>query len=190
MSRLDQLGLSRNAMLWLLLFAVTFVLAQVSKDLAKELDARWLMKLPRELRVPMRGDISDFMSWLVESASFGLFTFTELTRSISWLIEQPYDVVRALVVEGFVRGQGNEAVQVLPSLSWLAVAFVVAAMGHYAGSWRLAIFVGLCFLYLAVFGQWDSAMVTLSSILIAVPFGVVGVCCSASPAIAGPGSTG
>ena len=174
MSRLEQLGLSRNAMLWLLLFVVTFVLAQVSKDLAKEMDARWLMKVPRDLRIPMRGDISDFMSWLVESASFGLFTFTELTRGISWLIEQPYDFVRALVIEGFVRGQGNEAVQVLPSMSWLAVAFVVAAMGHYAGSWRLAAFVGLCFLYLAVFGQWDSAMITLSSILIAVPFGVGG----------------
>ncbi len=28
--------------------------------------------------------------------------------------------------------------------------------------------------YLAVFGQWDSAMVTLASIVIAVPLGVVG----------------
>ena len=35
-------------------------------------------------------------------------------------------------------------------------------------------FVGLCFLYLAVFGQWESAMVTLASILIAVPIGVAG----------------
>jgi len=34
--------------------------------------------------------------------------------------------------------------------------------------------VGGCFIYLAIFDQWDSAMVTLSSIAIAVPFGVVG----------------
>src|SRR3546814_8596859 len=39
---------------------------------------------------------------------------------------------------------------------------------------RPSVFVGLCFLYLAVFGQWDSAMVTLASILIAVPLGVGG----------------
>ncbi len=31
----------------------------------------------------------------------------------------------------------------------------------------------LCFLYLALFGQWESAMVTLASIVIAVPLGVL-----------------
>src|SRR3546814_11194526 len=67
-----------------------------------------------------------------------------------------------------------ESVQWLPPLSWIAVVFVVAAIGHYAKSIGLAVFVGLCFLYLAVFGQWDSAMVTLASILIAVPLGVGG----------------
>ncbi len=174
MLRIGGMTLSRNAVVWLLIFVVTFVLAQVSKDLAKELDARWLTKFPRELRFPVKGDISAFMSWLVEDASFGLFTFTEMTRGISWLIEQPYAFVRALAIDGFVRGQGDEAVEILPSLSWLAVLCIVAAMGHYARSWRLAIFVGICFLYLAVFGQWASAMVTLSSILIAVPFGVIG----------------
>jgi glycine betaine/proline transport system permease protein len=59
-------------------------------------------------------------------------------------------------------------------LSWVAIIFVVAAIGHYARSLGLAVFVGLCFLYLAVFGQWASAMVTLASILIAVPLGVAG----------------
>jgi glycine betaine/proline transport system permease protein len=54
------------------------------------------------------------------------------------------------------------------------VNFVVAAIGHYAKSFRLAVFVGLCFLDLAVFAQWDSAMVTRASIVIAVPLGVAG----------------
>src|SRR3546814_17474851 len=95
------------------------------------------------------------MKWLVEDASFGLFTFTELTRSIAWVLEQPYDLARALLVNGFVQGVGAEAVQWLPPLSWIAVVFVVAAIGHYAKSIGLAVFVGLCFLYLAVFGQWE-----------------------------------
>ena len=47
-------------------------------------------------------------------------------------------------------------------------------MGHYARDWKLAALVGGCFLYLAMFGQWDSAMVTLSSIVVAVPIGVAG----------------
>src|SRR3546814_6938989 len=80
----------------------------------------------------------------------------------------------SLLVTGFVQGLGQEAVHILPPLSWIAVIFVVAAIGHYAKSIALAVFVGLCFLYLAMFGQWNSAMVTLASIAIAVPLGVGG----------------
>ena len=64
--------------------------------------------------------------------------------------------------------------QILPPLSWIAVIVVVALMARAAADWKLTALVGACFLYLAVFGQWDSAMVTLSSIVIAVPFGVAG----------------
>jgi glycine betaine/proline transport system permease protein len=49
-----------------------------------------------------------------------------------------------------------------------------ALMGYYAGGRRLALLVAACFGFLAVFGQWNSAMVTLASILVAVPIGVVG----------------
>src|SRR3546814_2763889 len=97
-----------------------------------------LLKVPRELRFLVRDDISAFMKWLVEDASFGLFTFTELTRSIAWVLEQPYDLARALLVNGFVQGVGAEAAQWLPPLSWIAVVFVVAAIGHYAKSIGLA----------------------------------------------------
>ena len=168
------LPLSPLAVTWLGLAAATAVLAQTSGELAKALDARWLTKLPRELRLPLKDEISAFMKWLVEEANFGLFTFTDLTRGIAWLLAQPYELAKGLLVGGFVQGLGDGAVQLLPPLSWVAVIFVVAALGHYAKSLRLAVFVGLCFLYLALFGQWQSAMVTLASILIAVPLGVAG----------------
>src|SRR3546814_1849176 len=61
------------------------------------------MRVPRELRLPMKDDIGAFMKWLVEDASFGLFTFSELTRGIAWVLEQPYDLARALLVTGFVQ---------------------------------------------------------------------------------------
>ncbi|MGF1593031.1 MAG: ABC transporter permease [Kiloniellaceae bacterium] len=168
------LPISPAALLWLLLAAGTYALAQTGGEIARALDARWMLKLPRNFQLPMKAEISAFMNWLVEDAHFGLFTFTDVTRGISWLLQQPYDLARALLVNGFVQGIGSEAVQILPPLSWVAVIFVVAAIGHYARSVGLAVFVGLCFLYLAVFGQWESAMVTLASILIAVPLGVAG----------------
>jgi len=166
-------ALSRNTVLWLALAAATFALASWGGALAEALRAEWLMELPRAWRFPVGDDISAFMNWLVEDATFGLFTFMQLTRFLSWVVEQPYEFVRALLIDGIATGQGDEAQQFLPSLSWIAVIAVVAAMGWYARSWALSLFVGACFAYLAVFGQWESAMVTLASIMIAVPLGVV-----------------
>jgi hypothetical protein len=60
-------------------------------------------------------------------------------------------------------------VQLLPPLSWVAVIVIAVLLGARVGDRAWPILVGLCFLYLAVFGQWRSAMVTLASILIAVP---------------------
>ncbi len=159
---------------WLAALAASFVFAGHAGDWAKAADQRWLMDYPRGWEVSMKVWVTAFMNWLVEDASFGLFTFRELTRALSWLLEQPLIAATSLLSSGFLSGQGSKAVQILPPLSWIAVIAVVAAMGHYARDWKLAAFVGLCFLYLAVFGQWQSAMVTLSSIVIAVPFGVAG----------------
>ena len=131
-------------------------------------------KYPRGWELPLKGWISDLMKWLINDATFGLFTFKELTRSISWLLDWPLQLATSLLSSGFMHGQGSKAVQVLPSLSWIAVTAIAVLAAHYAGGRKLALLVGGCFLYLAVFGQWDSAMITLSSIAIAVPFGVAG----------------
>ncbi len=172
--RLLSLRLSPRTLFWITAFIISLILAANAKSWSKTLDARWLMKLPQDFRLPMKGEISSFMAWLVEDATFGLFSFMQLTRALAWLIEQPYLLVKALLVTGWVRGYGDQAVQILPPLSWIAVIATVFAMGYYARSWRLALFVAACFGYLAVFGQWDSAMVTLASIAIAVPVGIGG----------------
>jgi glycine betaine/proline transport system permease protein len=112
------------------------------------------------------------MKWLMDGADFGLFTFKEFTRSIAWVLEQPYGLAKSLLSSGFLKGQGSDAVEVFPRLSWVAVIGIVVLIGLYTQGRRLALLAGGCFLYLAVFGQWDSAMVTLSSIVISVPFGV------------------
>jgi len=159
---------------WLVLFAVTWGLSAWSFPLYKALDARWIIRFPKQFELPMDAWISSAMTWLVEDASFGLFTFRDLTRFISALIEAPYSLVRALLIDGFAIGQGQQAVEIAPSLSWIAIIAVIAALALYAKNRALAWLAGVCFLYLAVFGQWESAMVTLASVLIAVPIGVAG----------------
>lgn len=159
---------------WGGLFVVSWALSTWSFDLYKALDARWIIRFPQQFQVPLDTWISKAMAWLVEDASFGLFTFRDLTRFISALLEAPYEVVRSLLIDGFAVGQGQQAVQVAPALSWIAVIGIILALAYHARRRNLVLLVGACFVYLAMFGQWQSAMVTLASVLIAVPIGVAG----------------
>ncbi len=159
---------NRWLMLWLAAVAITVLLM-----LAKEW-LPWAFKYPRAWQLPLAGWISDFMKWLINSFDLGLFTFKEFTRGIAWLVEQPYTLVKSMLSTGFLRGVGSDAVQVFPRISWVALIAGLMLLGHYARDWKLAVLVGACFGYLVVFGQWDSAMATLSSIIIAVPIGIVG----------------
>ncbi|WP_235820122.1 ABC transporter permease [Phaeovulum veldkampii] len=149
--------------LWPALFAASLLLA-------------WLvgpLPVPNAMRPDMAGAISAAMGWLVNEATFGLFTFQDATRAFAALIDLPYQAARIALVEGVSEGRGSRAVTLVPPFGWLAVTMAAAALGWWAQGWRLAALVAACFLYLAAFGRWDSAMVTLASILIAVPIGAV-----------------
>jgi len=154
--------------LWLGVIACTILLIYAKEWLP------WAFKYPRAWQLPLAGWITAFMKWLINSFDLGLFTFKEFTRSLAWLIEQPYLLVKSLLSTGFLKGVGSYAEQVFPRISWVALIAGLMLLAHYVKDWRLSLLVGACFSYLVVFGQWDSAMVTLSSIIIAVPIGVVG----------------
>jgi len=164
----DRFRLNRWLLLWLVMLAAT-ILMMLARDALP-----WAFDYPRAWQLPLAGWISSFMKWLINSFDLGLFTFKDLTRWIAWLVEQPYTLVRSMLSTGFLRGVGSDAELVFPRISWVALLAGVMLLGHYAKDWKLALLVGGCFGYLVVFGQWDSAMVTLSSIIIAVPIGIVG----------------
>lgn len=159
----------RLPLAWTVALTGFVILWQFGEDIAG-----WAFDYPKALTIPLARWISDAMKWLLKEASFGLFTFTELTRFIAAMIDVPYRLALSLLSTGFLSGQGSAAVEILPPLSWIAVIAIVSLTGFYAGGRRLALLVGACFGFLALFGQWNSAMVTLSSILVAVPLGVVG----------------
>ncbi|MFV2051630.1 ABC transporter permease [Aliiroseovarius sp. YM-037] len=163
----------RAALLWGLI-AVTLILGIYGRDIAQALDMRWLVKYPSAWVIPFKNYITAAMKWLVEDAQLGPVAFTDITRAIAWMIEVPYDFVVSLLATGFLSGQGSSATVIVPAISWITVTAAVMALGHYCRDWPLALLVGGCFLYLAIFGQWDSAMVTLASVIIAVPIGAGG----------------
>ncbi|HSD92277.1 MAG TPA: ABC transporter permease subunit [Methyloceanibacter sp.] len=134
----------------------------------------WMREVPSQWRLGLDTAISNFMKWLVNDATFGLFTFREATRAISDLLSVPLTAATSIFSTGVLRGSGSTAVQLAPPLPWIAVVGIAAALGYRFGGTLLALLAGGAFLYLAVFGQWESAMTTLASIAIAVPLGVIG----------------
>ena len=153
--------------LWLILLAA--VVAQQAVLGPKH----WATVWPKAWIVPVKAWLTDLMGWLRDDLSFGLFSFQELTRGLSWLLAQPLQLATSLLATGFHSGVGQQAVPVWPPLPWIAVAGIPVLLALRLGDRRLALLVGACFLYLALFGQWPSAMVTLASIAVAVPLGVV-----------------
>ena len=133
----------------------------------------WLSVWPDEWIIPLRYWISDLMQWLVKDATFGLFTFRELMRGIAWVLGLPLQACIHLLAEGVRIPLPGETTLNLPPLPWFGVLLAMTFGAWQVGGRRLALLVFICIGYLAVFGQWASAMVTLSSILVGVPVGVV-----------------
>lgn len=158
-----------RAPLWIGLFGISLALAALSARLPG-----WALLPPAAVQLNLAGAVSAAMTWLVEQATFGLFTVKEATRAFAALVDLPYEAARMALVDGITEGRGRRAVTIIPPVSWIAVIGAVVALGSYARSLWLGLGVGALFLYLAVFGQWESAMITLASIVIAVPMGVAG----------------
>ncbi len=125
----------------------------------------WASVYPDEWRLPIAAWIGAFMQWVIA-------VFFGFTRAISGLLELPLDFAFGLLAKGFEFGPRASAIHI-PPLSWIGVTATVAIAGYVYGGRRLALGSGACFLYLAIFGQWESAMLTLSLVLIALPLGVV-----------------
>ena len=123
----------------------------------------WIDRYPRKWVVPFKNWINDFFEWLGYDLSFGLFTFRDITRGFSWLLEWPLSWTEALFFKGI------PALGVFP-LPWITVVGVVTILGHYIAGWRTALIGGGCFLYLALFAVWEPAIETFAIVTITVPF--------------------
>jgi glycine betaine/proline transport system permease protein len=125
----------------------------------------WTMTYPKAWIIPA----ADWINAVMKPAVDYLFT---TTRAITAVLSVPLDFAMGLLSRGFKFGDGDSAF-VIPRLSWVGVTAAAAIIGHALGGRALALGTGLCFLYLALFGQWNSAMTTLALIVVAVPIGVV-----------------
>ncbi len=146
-----------SAAIWIGLGAIVILLGIYDQFLP------WASTYPKSMHLPIAQEISLAAKWIVKHLSW-------LTRAISAVIEMPLRFSISLFAKGFSIGTGAEQI-LLPRLSWVGIIVAVALIGHALGGWKTAAISGGCFLYLALFGQWDRAMLTLASVAICVPIG-------------------
>jgi glycine betaine/proline transport system permease protein len=153
----------RPVQIWLVVWACA--LAAVLAVFLLQDRLPWAVNYPAGAVVP----VADWVSALMNLAKSN---FSWLTRSITAALSVPLDFALNLLAKNFKIGRGADML-VLPRLSWVGVCIAAFLAGRAAGGWKLGALVGGCFLYIALFGQWTSAMLTLGLISIAVPFCIV-----------------
>jgi glycine betaine/proline transport system permease protein len=120
---------------------------------------------PAWAEIPAAAWISTFFLWLKLAIS-------GLTRGFAAIMAVPLDLATALLAKGLKLPTSDGTLE-LPRLSWLGIIIAAAIVGHALGGVRMALIGGLGFLYIAVFRQWDSAMLTLALIVVCVPLCVI-----------------
>ena len=106
---------------FIFLFIVTIIISLFSSNILDNNYFSWALNFPKSLNISFKVYITAAIKWLIDSATFGIFTFNDLTRVISWIIEQPYNIILSLVAKGFYEGQGSQAQLILSPISWIAI---------------------------------------------------------------------
>ena len=132
-----------------------------------------LIELPNDYKLPIASYISSITKWLIEDASFGIFSFKELTRALGSVFDAPSIFLKGLLATGFkYETTAGNSVLIQP-LPWISVIFIFVMIGVWLKDISLSIFASISFLYVAFFDLWESTMITFASIIIAVIIGII-----------------
>ena len=177
----------RKFLQFLLLILVFLVLYH----LIPKSDNNWLWRLPPLLKgfplwINNSVDFLMFEWWPVEVWDPDLEEFEqkplvrEFTRSISAVILFMIEFIREILLGGVKTivtftswdwATANPWAR-WPALPWTVVAAGAAILAYSLSGLGLALFTGGACIYIAIFGQWEPSMQTLSFVLIAAPVAI------------------
>lgn len=129
--------------------------------------------VPTWLRLPLSDWAEKTMQFLASGLHVGGLTLQQLTRIVAAGFDAPIKALVAVFVDGVAKGSGFNKVQIVPPVSWLAVAIVVVFACHRLGSLRLAVLGVVVTGYIVLFGFYAPAMLTLINVLGSIVFAVV-----------------
>lgn len=150
--------------------AVTLLLLALALAVVRPLLPDYMIRLPEWAVLPW--DV-----WMQSAFDFikddlGLIHVTRtLSAGLEWLL----DITANLLY-------GKNRWPYLGPLAWSAIAAVVAVTGYALKGWKMALLGGATFIWVALVGQWDITMQTMSVIAVAAPVAallglVLGILC-------------
>lgn len=118
--------------------------------------------------LPVSDWVDVAMNWLVRDAAIFGLGLSDVTRALAATAQWPIEVLQKVLAEGWVSGAGFNKTQVLPPASWLGVTLAATLLAWRVSGPGLAVFAAFAGAYIALFGLWTSAMMTLASVLFCV----------------------
>ncbi len=132
----------------------------------------WADVYPAAWVLPMDAWVGGFTKWLLREAHVGPVLVRDMTRAVASVLEAPVLLLQRLLAKGFeFEGADGTAVRIAP-LSWLGITLFFAGLALAVRDRRLAALTAAAFLYAAVIGLWESTMLTLALVVVAVAYGV------------------
>ena len=173
-------------------FLLLIVIFMLLYHLIPHTEGNWLWRLPpllKEFPLLINNSVDYMMNdwWTVEVWDPDIEEFEDkpivrqFTRFISDKVLFLIELVRELLLGGqktIVRFTswdwvGENEWAVWPALPWTVVAAGAALLGYALSGVGLALFTGLACVYIAIFGQWEPSMQTLSFVLISAPIAIL-----------------
>ncbi len=181
--------LRENKFLQLVLLIVVFLLMYT---FIPATEGNWLWRLPpllQQLPVVINNSVDYLMFdwWLIDVYDPEFEEYEEkplmrqVTRSISDAVLFLIELIREIMLGGVKTivafsswdwATANQWAR-FPGLPWTVVTGGVILLGYALSGIGLALFVGFAFTYIAIFGQWEPSMQTLSFVLVAAPIAIL-----------------
>jgi len=128
----------------------------------------WLREYPETWVWGIAGATTTAVKYFVNDLAIRGVSVAEMTRGFANLIKVPMLALQGVLSEGFEFYGDNGEATIYRGLPWPAVMAGLTAFAWWAAGRKVALFSLFSLVYFLVFGLWQSSMLTLSSVVVAV----------------------
>lgn len=128
---------------------------------------------PKAHQFPLQTIANDWLDQLLRRTVIFDYPLRMWTRSFGEVLGVPMRFIQSALANGWSLASSSGTNIKIPPIPWIVVAAAFASTAWYVAGLRLGLFTFATFLYYAVFGLWNDAMLTLASVSVTIVLGVV-----------------